>query len=141
MATRTSSAIWEGNLKEGKGTMKVGAALMKARFSFASRFEDGGRNKSGELIGARSVVFRWRFRRICQGSHQQKSVHTIAKMNLEMIGGGPKSPPSILIAKAMFRESTMQNLGTGGTDEEDCPVSVALAGTENKAECAVKELT
>ncbi|PYK77185.1 MAG: peroxiredoxin, partial [Verrucomicrobia bacterium] len=41
MATRTSSAIWEGNLKEGKGTMKVGRGAYEGPFSFASRFEDG----------------------------------------------------------------------------------------------------
>jgi hypothetical protein len=32
MATRTSSATWEGNLKEGKGTMKVGRGAYEARF-------------------------------------------------------------------------------------------------------------
>jgi len=41
MATRTSSATWEGNLKEGKGTMKVGRGAHEGPFSFASRFENG----------------------------------------------------------------------------------------------------
>ena len=52
MATRTSSATWEGNLKEGKGTMKVGRGAYEGPFSFASRFENGAGTNPEELIGA-----------------------------------------------------------------------------------------
>ena len=52
MATRTSSAVWEGNLKEGKGTMKVGHNAYDGPFSFASRFENGTGTNPEELIGA-----------------------------------------------------------------------------------------
>jgi hypothetical protein len=56
MATRTSSAVWEGNLKEGKGTMKVGRGAYEGPFSFASRFEDGAGTNPEELIGAAESV-------------------------------------------------------------------------------------
>jgi osmotically inducible protein OsmC len=112
MATRTSSATWEGNLKEGKGTMKVGRGAYEGPFSFASRFENGAGTNPEELIGAAEAgCFSMALSaNLSKAGHQPKSVHTIAKVNLEMIGGGPKITPSILIAKAMFRESTMQNL-------------------------------
>ena len=51
---RKASAIWNGTLKEGKGTLTTGSgALEKQPYSFASRFEEGkaGTNPE-ELIAA-----------------------------------------------------------------------------------------
>src|SRR5438128_12606433 len=92
MATRTSSAIWEGNLKEGKGTMKVGRGAYEGPFSFASRFEDGAGTNPGELIGADEAgCFSMALSaNLSKAGHQPKSVHTIAKVNLDMIVSGPK---------------------------------------------------
>src|SRR5437773_10482494 len=92
MATRTSSATWEGNLKEGKGTMKVGRGAYEGPFSFASRFEDGAGTNPEELIGAAEAgCFSMALSaNLSKAGHQPKSIHTIAKVNLEMIGGGPK---------------------------------------------------
>ena len=40
MSTRTGSATWEGTLKDGKGTMKLGSGAFEGAYSFASRFEN-----------------------------------------------------------------------------------------------------
>lgn len=55
MATRTGSAVWEGTLREGKGTVKLGSGAFEGPYSFASRFEEGTGTNPEELIGA--VVF------------------------------------------------------------------------------------
>jgi lipoyl-dependent peroxiredoxin len=52
MVKRKSSAVWEGNLREGKGTMKVGAGVFEGKYSFASRFADGQGTNPEELVGA-----------------------------------------------------------------------------------------
>src|SRR4249920_277719 len=52
MATRTGSAIWEGTLKQGKGTMKLGSGAYEGPYSFSSRFENGTGTNPEELIGA-----------------------------------------------------------------------------------------
>ena len=52
MATRTGSAVWEGTLKEGRGTMKLGSGAFEGPFSFLSRFESGKGTNPEELIGA-----------------------------------------------------------------------------------------
>ncbi|MCZ6479235.1 MAG: OsmC family peroxiredoxin, partial [candidate division NC10 bacterium] len=52
MATRNAEAIWEGNLKSGKGTMKLGSGAFDGPYSFRSRFEDGEGTNPEELIGA-----------------------------------------------------------------------------------------
>ncbi len=50
---RTASAVWQGSLKEGKGTISTGSGLFKdAQYSFQSRFEDGVGTTPEELIAA-----------------------------------------------------------------------------------------
>ena len=36
MATRTGSAVWEGTLKQGKGTTKLGSGALEGPYSFSS---------------------------------------------------------------------------------------------------------
>ena len=52
MAVRTSEAVWEGDLKSGKGNMKVGQGAYNGPYSFASRFENGTGTNPEELIAA-----------------------------------------------------------------------------------------
>lgn len=52
MAVRNASASWEGSLKEGKGSMKLGSGAWEGPFSFSTRFEDGKGTNPEELIGA-----------------------------------------------------------------------------------------
>jgi osmotically inducible protein OsmC len=50
---RTSSAVWQGGLRDGNGTVTTGSgALSAAPYSFASRFERGGQTDPEELIAA-----------------------------------------------------------------------------------------
>ena len=50
---RTASAIWQGSLKEGKGTLTApGGALKETPYSFASRFAAGNGTNPEELIAA-----------------------------------------------------------------------------------------
>jgi osmotically inducible protein OsmC len=52
MPARTASAVWEGSLQEGKGTMKLGSGAFEGAYSFTSRFENGAGTNPEELIGA-----------------------------------------------------------------------------------------
>lgn len=52
MATRNADAVWEGNLKDGKGTMKLGSGAYEGAYSYSSRFEEGKGSNPEELIGA-----------------------------------------------------------------------------------------
>src|SRR5881394_4416521 len=52
MATRTGSAVWEGTLKEGRGTMKLGSGAFDGPYSFSTRFEEGKGTNPEELIAA-----------------------------------------------------------------------------------------
>lgn len=52
MLTRSADAVWEGNLKDGKGTMKVGSGAFEGPYTFASRFGRGKGTNPEELLGA-----------------------------------------------------------------------------------------
>ncbi len=50
---RKASAVWQGNLREGKGTMSVESGCLRdANYSFSSRFESSAGTNPEEMIGA-----------------------------------------------------------------------------------------
>lgn len=50
---RTASAVWNGGLKDGKGTISTQSGVLDAtQYSFGTRFEDGIGTNPEELIGA-----------------------------------------------------------------------------------------
>ena len=50
---RTASAVWNGDLKTGKGSLSApGGVLNKTPYSFTSRFENGAGTNPEELIAA-----------------------------------------------------------------------------------------
>ena len=50
---RTGSAVWQGSIKEGKGTVSTQSGVLReTQYSFATRFEDGAGTNPEELIAA-----------------------------------------------------------------------------------------
>lgn len=50
---RKASAVWNGSLKEGKGTISTESGILsKTQYSFATRFENGRGTNPEELIAA-----------------------------------------------------------------------------------------
>src|SRR5271156_1915375 len=50
---RTASAVWNGSLKEGKGTISTQSGILSdASYSFVTRFENGKGTNPEELIAA-----------------------------------------------------------------------------------------
>lgn len=52
MAVRRADATWDGNLKDGSGTMKTGSGAFEGPFSFSTRFEEEPGTNPEELVGA-----------------------------------------------------------------------------------------
>jgi osmotically inducible protein OsmC len=50
---RKASAVWKGNLKEGKGLVSTDSGVLSnSQYSFSTRFEDGKGTNPEELIAA-----------------------------------------------------------------------------------------
>src|SRR5713101_1997098 len=50
--TSTATAVWEGKLKDGKGTFKAGSGAFGGNYTFATRFEGAKGTNPEELIAA-----------------------------------------------------------------------------------------
>lgn len=52
MTTSRASAVWEGKLKDGKGSFKAASGTFKGDYSFRTRFEGAAGSTPEELIAA-----------------------------------------------------------------------------------------
>jgi osmotically inducible protein OsmC len=136
----TASAVWEGTLKEGKGTMKLGSGAFEGAYSFKSRFENGAGTNPEELIGAAEAgCFSMALAlNLEKAGHRSKRISTTAKVTLAASDGGFKITTIELQTKA-----DVPGIGDKKFQEQaeltrkTCPVSVALAGTEIKVNAAL----
>ncbi len=133
MATRASTAVWEGNLKEGNGTMTVGSGAYKGPYSFASRFESAAGTNPEELItAAHAGCFSMALSAgLGKNGYAPKRVSTTAKAYFEKSGEGFKITKIELVS-----EATVPGIDDARFSEiaeatkKGCPVSQALAGVE-----------
>lgn len=131
MPKRTAQATWNGDLKNGKGSMKFGSGAFEGAYSFASRFEEGDGTNPEELIGAALAgCFSMAFsNELAQAGHQPESVHTDATVTLDMSGDGPSISTIVLDVDAQvpgIGEDTFLEIAEGA--KQNCPVSRALTG-------------
>lgn len=135
MLVRTGSAIWEGNLKEGKGTVALGSGAFKGAYSFASRFEQGtGTNPDELLAAAHAACFSMALSHgLDQAGHKPTRVMTTAKAHLEKGDAGFSITLIELNLEAEvpgIDEATF--MAQAQKAKAGCPVSRALAATEIK---------
>jgi len=130
MPVRESTAIWNGSLTEGKGSMRLASGAYEGEFTRASRFEEASGTNPEELIGAAIAGCFSMFLSaiLSKDEHVPTRISTSAKVHL---GAGPKI--------TLIELSTVGEVP--GIDEatfieyaekakQGCPVSQALAAVE-----------
>jgi lipoyl-dependent peroxiredoxin len=133
MPTRNATAVWNGSIREGEGTMRLGSGAFEGSYSFGSRFEEAAGTNPEELIGAAHAgCFSMALAGFLgRAGHQPERITTRAKVYVVKDEGGftiskveldceAKVPG---IDDAAFQEQAR-------TAKEKCPVSRALAATE-----------
>jgi osmotically inducible protein OsmC len=133
MPTRSADATWEGDLKGGKGSMKLAGGAYEGAYSFASRFEQGKGTNPEELIaGAHAGCFSMAFSHaLAQAGFTPKRVHTTAKVHLEKGAEGFSIPKIELTTEADvpgIDEATFQREAEKA--KQNCPVSKLLKAAE-----------
>lgn len=129
MAVRVSSAEWNGTLKEGAGTMRLGSGAYEGPYTYASRFETGPGTNPEELIGAAHAGCFSMF--LSALLSKQGFVPTIRTTATVHLGAGPTITLIELDTEAAvpgIDEETFQTLAEDA--KKGCPVSKALAGPE-----------
>ena len=81
---RKAEARWAGDLKAGRGTVKLGSGAFEGSYSFVSRFEDGPGTNPEELLGAAHAgCFTMALAHaLATAGHPATSVTTTAKVHL-----------------------------------------------------------
>ena len=133
MKTSKGSATWRGNLKDGKGKMKLPSVSNELAFSFSSRFEDGDGATPEELIAtAHAGCFSMALSNLlAEKGYQPKSVSTDAKVTIDKKGDGLGITKSELSTRAEIADiSNEQFQELARTAKENCPVSQALASVD-----------
>lgn len=133
MIKRNASAVWNGGIKDGNGTMKLGSGAFEGSYSFGSRFEDGAGTNPEELIGAAlagcfSMALSGNLGRAGQSPER---ISTRARVHVERVEKGFAITRIELECEAKvpgMSEGDFQEVAR--TSKETCPVSKALAGTE-----------
>src|SRR6266542_3494842 len=128
MAVRTSEATWTGNLREGKGTMKLGKAGYEGPFTFASRFEEGPGTNPEELVGAAQAGCFSMFLAsvLTDAGYPPVQVRTSAKVHLEE---GPRITLIELDTEAEVPNVDEKTfLEKVDISKKNCPISLALTG-------------
>jgi len=133
MAVRTSEAEWQGTLREGKGTMKLGSGAFEGAYSFPSRFESGQGTNPEELIGAAHAgCFSMALSGVLvKAGFKPRRIHTQAKVHLDPDDGGFAITRIELDSEAEIPDiddATFQEQAEAA--KQGCPVSKALTGAE-----------
>ncbi|HCD52526.1 MAG TPA: peroxiredoxin [Balneolaceae bacterium] len=142
MPNKKASAVWNGNLKEGNGTMSSGSGVLnEAAFTFASRFEDEGKSNPEELLGAAHAgCFSMAFsNELHKAGFDSKSVSTEATVTLEPVDGKPTVSTIKLVTVAEvpgIDEDKFQEIAEA--TKVACPISRALAVPNIELEATLK---
>ncbi len=133
MPVRKAEAVWEGNLKEGKGKMKLGSGAFEGAYSFASRFEDARGTNPEELIGAAHAGCFSMALSLFLGNagYSPERISTVAQVRLDKVGEGFKITKIDLETEAKIPGIDEKRfMEQAEAAKKGCPVSQALAGTE-----------
>lgn len=133
MPVRKASAVWNGSLKEGNGTMQMGSGAYEGPYSFGSRFlEEPGTNPEELIAAAHAGCFSMALSGgLGRSGHEVTSISTSAKATLEKVGEGFQITTIELTTEGVvpgIDEATFLEHAEGA--KANCPVSKALAGVE-----------
>lgn len=130
---RKADAQWNGDLKSGSGTMKLGSGAFEGKYSFQSRMEDGAGTNPEELIAAAHAgCFSMALAHtLASNGHPATSVKTNAKVHFGPAEGGFSISKIELTTEGAvpgIDEATFQKFADEA--KKGCPVSKALAAVE-----------
>ena len=131
MPDRRAEAEWDGNLRDGRGRLKLESGAFQGNYSFRDRFEDGKGTNPEELLGAAHAgCFTMALTAGLTGAgHPPGHIHTTATVSLEREGEGFAITKIQLATEASVPGLTPADFqAQAQRARANCPVSKALAG-------------
>jgi osmotically inducible protein OsmC len=132
MPVRNAQATWNGGLKDGKGTVKLGSGAWEGQYSFGSRFENGAGTNPEELIGAAHAgCYSMALAAgLGKAGFSPQSVNTAASVSIDKVGEGFKITKIRLQTQAKvpgIEAAKFQEIANA--TKSGCPISQALSAT------------
>jgi osmotically inducible protein OsmC len=133
MPTRESSAVWNGSISRGSGTMKLGSGAWEGGYDVPSRFEDGEGTNPEELIaaahaGCYSMALS---SGLSQAGFDVESIDTTAAVTVVKDGDGFTITTIHLTTTGTVADIDADTFAEHAeTAKANCPVSRALAAPE-----------
>ncbi len=131
MPTSRASAVWEGKLKDGKGTFKAASGAFTGPYTFATRFEGKPGTNPEELIAAAhaACLSMALSAGLEKAGKPATRVQTEAACTIDMVNGTPTITRMELTVRG--KVPGLDQAGFQKAAEEaksGCPVSRALKG-------------
>jgi osmotically inducible protein OsmC len=127
---RKAEARWSGDLKGGKGSLKVGSGAFSGPYSFISRFEGSGDTNPEELLGAALAgCFTMALsNKLAQAGTTPTQVHTTATVKLEKGDAGLRISRIDLVTRGQVPGLAEEEFQRQAEDTKvNCIISRALA--------------
>lgn len=142
MPARTAQAVWNGDLRNGNGRMKLGSGAWEGNYSFSSRFEEGTGTNPEELIGAAHAgCFSMALSAgLGKAGYQPARIQTEARVHLQKADDGFKIGRIDLNTEAEIPgidDETFRKYAEQA--KAGCPVSKALAGVQIELTARLKQ--
>jgi osmotically inducible protein OsmC len=129
---RKASAVWQGGLKDGKGTISTDSGVLKqSQYSFGTRFESGiGTNPEELIAAAHAGCFTMALSaELGQASLTPESLETTAAVKFEVVDGKPTVTKIHLITKAKVPGASKAAFEEAADHaKKGCPISRLFQG-------------
>ncbi|HVH11033.1 MAG TPA: OsmC family protein [Gemmatimonadales bacterium] len=131
MPTSQASAVWEGKLKDGKGTFRAASGAFNGPYTFATRFEGKKGTNPEELIAAAHASC---FSMALSAGLEKAGtpvtrIETTAACTLDMVNGTPTITKMALSVRGQVPGLDQAGFQKAADEaKRGCPVSRALAG-------------
>jgi osmotically inducible protein OsmC len=131
MPTSRASAVWDGKLRDGKGSFKAGSGAFSGPYTFATRFEGKQGTNPEELIAAaHAACFSMALSAGLEKAGKPATrIQTEAACTLEMVNGTPTITKMELNVRGKVAGIDQAGFQAAAAEAKSgCPVSRALAG-------------
>ena len=129
--TSTATAVWEGKLKDGKGTFKAGSGAFGGTYTFATRFESAKGTNPEELIAAaHAACFSMALSAgLEKAGTPSTRIETQARCTIDTVGGAPTITTIVLSVRGTVPGIDQGRFQKAAEEAKSgCPVSRALKG-------------
>ena len=137
---RTAEAHWEGELRTGKGSIRLGSGAFDGKYSFATRFEDSPGTNPEELLGAAHAgCFTMALANtLAKAGRPAVRIDTTAKVHLEKVGEGFGVTGVDLVTRGVVPGASAEEFKRAADDMgANCIISRALKAVPIRVEATL----